>query len=145
MSSNPRQNRATKKIMRCKKKWNKMRKNSNNSNLMRRIKKQVNISKRKERMVRKSLLMILVMNRSLVMRTMLGSMDSKSMKKRWNHTKIREIRKRISSFKKKKNKLPKNSKARSTKKRRLMTKEMILSMTNSIILERFRCKIRKKM
>lgn len=145
MSSNPRQNRATKKIMRCKKKWNKMRKNSNNSNLMRRIKKQVNISKRKERMVRKSLLMILVMNRSLAMRTMLDSMDSKSMKKRWNHTKIREIRKRISSFKKKKNKLPKNSKARSTKKRRLMTKEMILSMTNSIISERSRCKIRKKM
>lgn len=42
------------------------------------------------------------------MRMMLGSMDSKSMKKRWNHMKMKEIRKRIKSFKKRKNRLLKN-------------------------------------
>ena len=85
------------------------------------------------------------MNRSLAMRTMLDSMASKSMKKRWNRMKMKEIPKRISSFKKKKNRLPKNSKERNTKKRRLKTKEMTLSMISSIISERSRCRIKKKM
>ena len=76
---------------------------------------------------------------------MLVSMESKSMRKRWNHMKMKEIRKKTNSFRKRKSRSPKSSKGKNISKRRLKTKEMILSMTSSTILERSSCKIRRRM